>query len=31
MGWNDSGNKNPWGNRQQPPDLEEALRKLQRQ
>lgn len=31
MGWNDSGNKDPWGNRQQPPDLEEALKKLQRQ
>ena len=31
MGWNDSGNKDPWGSRQQPPDLEEALKKLQRQ
>ena len=30
MGWNDSGNKDPWGGKQ-PPDLEEALKKLQKQ
>jgi membrane protease subunit HflK len=31
MGWNDSGNKDPWSGKQQPPDLEEALKKLQKQ
>lgn len=30
MGWNDSGNKDPWSGKQ-PPDLEEALKKLQQQ
>ncbi len=30
MGWNEpgNGNKQPWGSKQQPPDLDEALRKL---
>lgn len=31
MSWNDSGNKDPWSGKQQPPDLEEALKKLQKQ
>jgi|LauGreDrversion4_2_1035121.scaffolds.fasta_scaffold31729_2 membrane protease subunit HflK len=30
MSWNDSGNKDPWSNKQ-PPDLEEALKKFQKQ
>jgi membrane protease subunit HflK len=30
MAWNDSGNKDPWSGKQQPPDLEEALKKLQK-
>lgn len=30
MSWNDSGNKNPW-NGKQPPDLEEALKRIQKQ
>jgi modulator of FtsH protease HflK len=30
MAWNDSGNKDQWGGKQQPPDLEEALKKLQK-
>ena len=30
MSWNDSGNKDPWNNKQ-PPDLEEALKKFQKQ
>ena len=32
MSWNDSGNKDPWGNRkdeQGPPDLDEVLKKVQ--
>lgn len=30
MGWNDSGNdKDPWGGKQEPPDLDEALKKFQ--
>ena len=31
MSWNDSGNKDPWGGKQQPPDLEEALKRFQKQ
>jgi membrane protease subunit HflK len=30
MTWNNSGNKDPWSGKQQPPDLEEALKQLQR-
>lgn len=30
MNWNNSGNQNPWGGRQQPPDLEEYLKKMQK-
>ncbi|WP_367607354.1 FtsH protease activity modulator HflK [Legionella sp. W05-934-2] len=30
MGWNDSGNeKDPWGGKQEPPDLDEALKRFQ--
>ncbi len=30
MGWNDSGNeKDPWGGKKEPPDLDEALKKFQ--
>ncbi len=28
MGWNEPGDKDPWGNRKQPPDLDEALKTL---
>ena len=31
MSWNDSGNKDPWSGKQQPPDLEDALKKFQKQ
>jgi membrane protease subunit HflK len=30
MSWNNSGNQDPWSGKQQPPDLEEALKKLQK-
>lgn len=30
MSWNDSGKKDPWNNKQQPPDLEEALKRFQK-
>ena len=30
MSWNNSGNQDPWRGKQQPPDLEEALKKLQK-
>jgi membrane protease subunit HflK len=30
MSWNDSGKKDPWSNKQQPPDLEEALKRFQK-
>lgn len=31
MSWNNSGNKDPWSGKQQPPDLEEALKRFQKQ
>ena len=31
MSWNNSGNKDPWNNKQQPPDLEEVLKRFQKQ